>query len=253
MPVYVTRCCPPIQRADSWPASSQASAPPLDNASAPRFHARMLIDHLGAAVLAAGALGTAAFGIVEGMKGTRFVGEAGFSTLLKLLEPLLDALKKAYGRDDTERLLRAQYRGDSRELARILRQGVRLGLTPQNAAATARALGVVDPDKLVQVALAIEAGRELTSDERNILGRFELAVDARIESAMTLALDRYRRTVIVIASFTAIAIALFVGRQLAVPQLQSFIVGLAAVPLAPIAKDVAAALKAAADALRART
>jgi hypothetical protein len=212
----------------------------------------MLIDHLGAAVLAAGALGTAAFGIVEGMKRWRFVGEAGFTTLLKLLTPLLDALTKAYGKD-TERLLRAQYRGDSRELARIIRQGARLGLTPQNAAALATALGVVDPAKLVQVAQAIEAGKDLTAEERNILGRFELAVDARIESAMTLALDMYRRTVIIVAAFIAVAIALVVGWQLGVPLLQAVLVGVAAVPLAPVAKDVAAALKAAADALRART
>ena len=212
----------------------------------------MLIDHLGAAVLAAGALGTAAFGIVEGMKRWRLVGEAGFTTLLKLLKPLLDALKKAYG-EDTERLLRAQYRGDSRELARIIRQGARLGLTPQNAAALATALGVVDPAKLVQVAEAIEAGKDLTAEERNILGRFELAVDARIESAMTLALDIYRRTVIIVAAFIAVAIALLVGWQLGVPLLQALLVGVAAVPLAPVAKDVAAALKAAADAMRART
>jgi hypothetical protein len=224
----------------------------LDNARLARFHAHMLIDHLGAAVLAAGALGTAAFGIVEGMKRWRFVGEAGFTTLLKLLAPLLDALTKAYGKD-TERLLRAQYRGDSRELARIIRQGARLGLTPQNAAALATALGVVDPAKLVQVAQAIEAGKDLTAEERNILGRFELAVDARIESAMTLALDMYRRTVIIVAAFIAVAIALVVGWQLGVPLLQAVLVGVAAVPLAPVAKDVAAALKAAADALRART
>ena len=212
---------------------------------------RMLERNLPAAVLAAGALGTAAFGIVEGLKGWRIIGEAGFSTLRRMLAMLMEALTAAYG-PDVERLLSAQYRGDSRELARIIRQGARLGLSPRNAAAIADALGVVPAAALVDAAAAVEAGRELTPEQRNVLGRFELAVDARIESAMTLALDRYRRTVILAASLVAVVIALVMGRELGVPPHESLIVGLAAVPLAPVAKDVAAGLKAAAAALRAR-
>ena len=211
----------------------------------------MLDDNLGAAVLAAGALGTAAFGIVEGLKGWRLIGEAGFAQLRRMLAMLMEALAAAYG-PDVERLLSAQYRGDSRELARMLRQGTRLGLSPRNAAALAMALGVVPPAALVDAAAAVEAGRELTAEQRNVLGRFELAVDARVEAAMTLALDRYRRTVIIAASLIAVTIALVMGRQLGFPPRESLIIGLAAVPLAPVAKDVAAALKAAAEALRAR-
>lgn len=211
----------------------------------------MLEDNLGATVLAAGALGTAAFGIVEGLKAWRFIGEAGFASLRRMLAMLMEALAAAYG-PDVERLLSAQYRGDSRELARIIRQGTRLGLSPRNAAALATALGVVPPAALVDAAAAVEAGRDLTPEQRNVLGRFELAVDARIESAMTLALDRYRRTVILAASLVAVVIALVIGRELGVPPREALIVGLAAVPLAPVAKDVAAALKAAAEALRAR-
>jgi hypothetical protein len=212
---------------------------------------RMLEDNLGAAVLAAGALGTAAFGIVEGMKGWRFLGEAGSTTLAKMIAMLFDALRVAYGADVMD-LLRAQYRGDSDELARVIRQGTRLGLLPKNAAALATALGVVTPEDLVDAVKAIEAGVELTPKQKNVIGRFELAVDARIEAAITLALDRYKRTVIVTASFIAIFIALFVGAQLNVPRLEALLVGIAAVPLAPVAKDVAAAVKAAATALRAR-
>ena len=212
---------------------------------------RMLDDHLGATVLAAGALGTAAFGIVEGLKGWRIIGEAGFATLRRLLAMLMEALIAAYG-PDAERLLSAQYRGDSRELARVIRQGTRLGLSPKNAAALATALGIVSPEDLVDAARAVEAGGDLTAKQKNTLGRFELAVDARIESAMTLALDRYRRTVILAASIVAVAIALVMGQQLGFPPRESLIVGLAAVPLAPVAKDVAAGLKAAAEALRAR-
>lgn len=210
-----------------------------------------MLDHLGAAVLAAGALGTAAFGIVEGLKSSKLIGEAGFSTIVRMLKALWEALHIAYG-TDVEHLLRAQYRGDARELARVMRQGVRLGLTPGNAAAIATELGVVTAEALVDAARAVEAGLELTPQQRNVLGRFELAVDARIESALTLALDRYKRAVIIAASVIAVGIALVVGRELGVPPRESLIVGLAAVPLAPVAKDVASALKAAATALSLR-
>lgn len=212
---------------------------------------RMLDDNLGVAVLAAGALGTAAFGIVEGLKSSKLIGEAGFSTIVQMLRTLWDALRVAYG-SDVGHLLRAQYRGDSRELARVMRQGVRLGLTPGNAAMIATELGVVTPEGLADAARAVEAGLELTPQQRNVLGRFELAVDARIESALTLALDRYKRAVIIAASVVSVAIALVIGRELGVPPRESLIVGIAAVPLAPVAKDVASALKAAATALSVR-
>lgn len=60
-------------------------------------------------VLAAGALGTAAFGIVEGLKWTR-LGELGFSKIEETLgSALMPALKVAYGPQYVS-LLRAQYR-----------------------------------------------------------------------------------------------------------------------------------------------
>src|SRR5688572_12275796 len=75
-----------------------------------------LLEHLTAAVLATGALGTAAFGIVEGLKWVRRLGEAGFPALERVLgAPLLALLQAAYG-TDVVRVLRAQYRGDQREL-----------------------------------------------------------------------------------------------------------------------------------------
>jgi hypothetical protein len=211
----------------------------------------MIDDHLGAAVLAAGALGTAAFGIVEGLKRWALVGEAGFAAIETILAPLLGALRNAYGADAVG-LLRAQYRGDSQELARVIRQGTRLGLTEQNAEQLADAMGVVGAKELKAAAAAVQSGAELTSEQRNVVARFELAVDTRIQAALTLALDRYRGTVRIVASFIAVVIALVVGDQLDVPRLEAFVVGIAAVPLAPMAKDVATAVKAAAEALRAR-
>jgi hypothetical protein len=212
----------------------------------------MIEDNLGAAVLAAGALGTAAFGIVEGLKRWRLVGEAGFEAIVRILGPLMDTLRSAYG-PDAVGLLRAQYRGDSQELARIMRQGTRLGLSARNAEKLAAALGVVGATELAEAAAAVESGHELTAEQRNVIGRFELAADARIDAAMILALDRYKGTVRITASFIAVGIALGVGEQFEnVTRLESLLIGIAAVPLAPVAKDVATAVRAAAEALRAR-
>ena len=105
------------------------------------------MDDLGAIVLATGALGTAAFGIVEGLKRWRRLGEAGFHAILTLLSAISDTLRTAYG-PDVEKLLRAQYRGQQGELARVIRQGARIGLTSGNAEGVARGLGIVDAEKL---------------------------------------------------------------------------------------------------------
>ena len=52
----------------------------------------LVIENLGALILAVGALGTASFGIVEGLKWTR-MGTAGFNQLWKILDgPIMEAL-----------------------------------------------------------------------------------------------------------------------------------------------------------------
>ena len=210
-----------------------------------------MFDNPGTFVLAAGALGTAAFGIVEGLKRFQAIGEAGFSVLLGILGPIMTALRVAYG-TDAEQMLRAQYRGDHQALTTVMRQGARIGLTPATAAEIARSLGSIDPALIQQAAAAVEHGDELPPPLRNVLGKFELAVDARIDAALALAEDRYKRTALIAASIVALAIAIFVGYTQG-RLLQAVLVGLVAVPLAPVAKDVATALKAATDALKART
>jgi hypothetical protein len=137
----------------------------------------------------------------------------------------------------------------------MLRQGLRIGLTSANAEAIARALGVVDPAKLKQAAVAIELGNALPDDLRNAVARFELAADARVDAGLTMAQDHYARLSKVLAGVIAVIIAVAVAYALdtsGTKILWGLLVGLAAVPLAPIAKDVASALKAATDALRTR-
>lgn len=206
------------------------------------------MENLGAIVLATGALGTAAFGIVEGLKRWRRLGEAGFHAITTVLAAITETLRAAYG-PDVEKLLRAQYRGAQGELARVIRQGARIGLTPDNAEAVARGLGMIDAAQLKRAAVAMESGQELPAELRNVLGRFELAVDARVDAALTLAQDYYAGTTKIVASIVALIIAVSVGVYLG-RVFESVLIGLAAVPLAPIAKDVVSAIKAASDALK---
>lgn len=90
------------------------------------------MDTIGIIVLATGALGSAAFGIVEGLKVWKVLGEAGFATIWRVLGPIVKTLTVAYG-TDAERIMRGHYRGESRELARVIRQGVRTGLPTRRA------------------------------------------------------------------------------------------------------------------------
>lgn len=207
------------------------------------------MENIGTIILATGALGTAAFGIVEALKWTR-LGEAGFGAILKVLGPIVQLIQTAYG-PDYERLLRAQYRGDARDLTRTIRQGARVGLTPENATRAAEFLGMVDGASLAEAARQVAQGQELTAQLRNILGRFELAVDARIDAALMLAQNQYvgatRGSASIIAILIAIIVGIYLGKEYFV---QAILVGVAAVPLAPIAKDVVNALQSASKAIR---
>ena len=217
---------------------------PLDNAQ--------LIDHLSTTVLAIGALGTAAFGIVDASKWLRIIGEAGFGVITSMLGTLNQTLAVAYG-GDYERLLRGQYRGDQAELAKLLRQGVRVGLTTGNATAVAAFLGNLDGAALSAAIDVANRNGDLATGQRAIIGRYEVAADARISAALAYAQAEYVGAVRVLASIVAVAIAMIVGYYIPVSLLASAVVGIAAVPLAPIAKDLASGIQAASKALKAKS
>lgn len=203
-------------------------------------------------ILAAGGLGTAAFGIVEASKWLGVVGEAGFGRGLRIVGSLTTPLAVAYGAE-WEELLRAQYRGDADGLKRLMRQGVRVGLTPENAVAVARGMGSLDGDALAEAVGVAARNGTLSDAQRATIGRYELAADARIDAALTVAQARYAGTVRILASAVAIALALGVAARLAPDRMTvALLLGIAAVPLAPIAKDVATGIQAAARALKAR-
>jgi hypothetical protein len=204
------------------------------------------MENIGTIVLATGALGTAAFGIVEALKWTS-LGFFGFPQLKANLGPIWATLQTAYGRD-FEQVLRGQYKGSHQDLVKTLRQGVRVGLTEEQAETIAAYLGLGASEKLKAAAAQIQLGGTLPNDLRDVLGRFELAVDARIDAAMALAQNHYAGKMRVAALLVSMLIALSVGIYLNQYFLAT-VVGIAAVPLAPIAKDLTTALQAASQAL----
>jgi hypothetical protein len=246
-----------------------------------------LSEYLGTVALATGGLGAAAYGVVDGLKLVPWVDLAGFERLFVSrktkggrfwptqqrvgLDPLLSALQAAYGSYTVE-LLKAQYRnGRSKgELPRTLRQGVRIGfgvLPLDNIIQVACALGI-DKQAAQQAAEALITARNqrppaagemppaapvsVSSEERSAIARLETTIDARIDAALVLAEVQYVTQTKVIATIVALVIAFGVGTFLDAKPVVSFMIGLAAVPLAPVAKDLATALQEAVRALKTR-
>jgi len=182
----------------------------------------------------------------------------GFGRITGVLgSVLMAAIERAYGRDGRD-FLEALYRKDriKGDLGKTLRQGLRVGLAPDNAQDLAAQFGVVEGEALQAAARKLQAGQDLEDEERGIVGRFELAADARIDAALALSDSVYTGTMRLLASVVALALAIIAGATLpgGLDQnlTRALIVGVAAVPLAPIAKDLATGFKQARTAIGTR-
>lgn len=233
------------------------------------------LDHVQNGIVATGALGVTAFGITETLKNIDAIGLAGFGALNKRLfkKPgLNDALKAAYG-ENVDALLIDQYRESNwtGKLRQTIRQGVRAGLRPENAKLLVDDLGgAVDADRLADAARYIMGAAERREDARpededrhlDIIARLELAVDARIDGALACARQTYINRMRLFATLIALTIALATAILISLSDNSggtmarnigiALLIGLAAVPIAPIAKDLATAISQAANALRGR-
>ena len=187
------------------------------------------------------------------------------------LSPLLPALKLAYG-DEVMEVFRAQYRNGRAkgDLPRTLRQGVRIGLGMMPREEIIRlvlALGIA-PETAELAADALVLARRMrppaageppsippvtiSDDQRAALARLETTIDARIDAALCLADNQYVTQTRLYAMGVAIAIAFGVGLHMNQDPVVCLLVGLLAVPLAPIAKDLASALQSAVKVFRGR-
>lgn len=219
------------------------------------------ITRLVAIITAIGALGTAAFGLVDATKAFGGgVSNFGFPGLNRVVSRFSVALDRALGNDEKgkaewRRVVRSHWiNGRPRdEQKAIVKSLIRLGLAPETADALAKA-GHVKADALAAVAAKLERGTALTEIDLNVLGRLDASVEAQLDAAFDRADQLYRNVSRAFAAVFAIGLTLLATWALEWGQDRwalAFVVGLLAVPFAPIAKDLASSLQAAAAAMRA--
>jgi hypothetical protein len=228
---------------------------------------------LADAVVTIGTLGTASFGLVDVSKAMRGGGPSsfGFSAILRAVHPFEPALREGSGPDWSSTLRSHWINGmaldDQKARAKAL---IHLGLTPQTAPAIARGLdGRVGETQFTAVAGKLETGANLTPEDINIMGRFDVLMSAALDAGYERADQQYRNRVKLIACFVAVTLAVVAGflidcQQAGVvdwkvvgtfvggPDLwTAAVAGVLATPLAPLAKDLSSALKAAGEAAKA--
>jgi hypothetical protein len=218
-------------------------------------------------IAAAGGLGTAAFGLVDGSKVFwGGVSNIGFGHVERALKPFDKALTVAV-RGDWKATLRSHWLNgaaisDQKATAKSL---IRLGLRPADAETMARATAV-EPAALKTAATKLDKGTPLTPTDINALGRFDASVDAQLDAGFERADQQYRNVAKTLAGAAAVLLAAIAGgllwsgahgggfslRAYLISQdfLLALLVGAIAVPIAPVAKDLVSSLSAAAQAVK---
>ena len=220
-----------------------------------------LIQSVGNIVIAVAALGTASMGFVDALKA--FGGgpsNFGLSTIRRTLRPFLP--KNANGAFSEAELLEALKsnwingvaKADQKAKAKAL---IHLGLTAGNAADLAKAAGV-DEKTLASVADKV-AGRAqgntaLTPAETNTLGQFDAILSAILDEAYERGDQQYRNGTKILAMIFTLIFGIAASLLLKGAGWDNaglgVLVGLAAVPLAPVAKDLTSSLQAAVTAMQ---
>ncbi len=216
---------------------------------------------------AAGALGTAAFGLVDASK--CFGGgasNAGFSFIKRELAPFNKPLDSV-GEGAPWKTLRANWlngvpKADQKATAKSL---IRLSLKPENAEELAKATSL-DAGRLAAIATSISTGSPLSTEDMNLLGRFDAVISAILDAAYERGDQQYRNTAKATAALVATILAVIAGGIIfysieKTPSVTSYLsssffllaalVGLISTPLAPVAKDVTSSLQAAVKAVNA--
>lgn len=221
-----------------------------------------LLSNLGKEIVAIGALGTAAFGLVDSFKALPGGGisRCGFKHIRKAIEkltPPVAALENTeLSREAILTTLLSQWINgvDKSNQISIAKSLIKLRLLLETAPALAAATGV-NGDILKQVAAKIQSGDSagFTPQETDIYGRFDLLLNTLLDQAYQHADQRYRNiaraSAIPVAVVLAVAGAclMFNGHPAAQTLTFAVMAGLISTPIAPIAKDIASAISTAAQ------
>lgn len=242
--------------------------------------ARLQIDwqQFGALITAIGALGVASFGVVESLGKALTIGfpgrspriglpYAGFHIVERMTRPLRPALECAYGKDFLQ-IIAQQYRADrsSGRAPDTIREGVKLGLPflgveratqviasvwdmdrrhAENLARALQSEATPPPSHPAGPAAAAETPPTEPDGAQLLAGRFATALDQRVNAAFSLAEEQYEAYAKTWAGVTAVVLALVfnLSIQPRFSWLTAGLIGLVAVPLAPVAKDLSTSLQ----------
>ena len=218
-------------------------------------------------VIAVGALGTAAYGLADATKlfwgGLSNPGFGKIEKAIKLLYPgdhdKKDKIRAlAYG--SVRETLRANWLNgmplaDQRAIAKSI---IKLHMNAENAPKLAEKTGV-NSTVLAEVATKIKQGTDLTPQEVDELGRFDLILTTTLDAAYQRADQIYRNACKLAATVISVALALAGGYALDPKNFWHFggtfgealLVGLLATPIAPVAKDLSTAIQTGAKAMQA--
>jgi hypothetical protein len=212
------------------------------------------LDKVIALIAATGGLGLAAMSLVDAFKAIPGggVSRIGFDHIRKVLTLFDTVLARAVGPEWETVVLSHWINGRPRdEQIGVIRSLLRPGLNADTAGQLAR-IGNVEEKALSDAAAKLVKGAALGEAEINLIGRVEAAVEARLDSAFDLADQAYRNLSRVLAGVIAVILAVAAALMLTTPSQwgAAILVGLLAVPIAPIAKDLVSALTAAARAVK---
>jgi hypothetical protein len=210
------------------------------------------LQNLPQVVTAIGALGTAAFGLVDASKvlwgGPNRIGFGGIRTTVGSLTGIT---AEAPGSPQAKILATLQanwFNGtDLNSQKAIAKSLIKLNLNATNAATIAAATGV-DGNVLTAVAGSIAAGTPLTAAQSDVYSRFDFIVTAQLDEAYQRSDQTYRNGMRALAMLVALLLAFAGGLSLGngelapLDSLKCLLIGLLATPLAPIAKDLSTAL-----------
>jgi hypothetical protein len=217
------------------------------------------VSQLSTVIAAVGAVGTAAFGLVDAFKALPGGGisRAGFKfirqTILRLAPEVASLDGTGLGRDSLLYTLQSQWINGTAttDQINIAKSLIKLRLTPDTSTALASATGV-DATILSQIAASIRSGTALTPQQTDVYGRFDLLLTTLLDQAYQRAGQRYRNNAKFWAIPVAVALALIaawvIPNQITLPQ--AVLVGLIATPVAPVAKDVSSAITTAVQAIQ---